>query len=190
MSTDEGRDDGFTLVELLIAITMVGALVGVLASAASQSIRLTASTGQSLSDSSTRFIVSHKILDDVRNAAAVGVSENPVCAGPPGGDLVFWARRQAGAHEVVAAYFVDQGTSTEPSRLYRALCVPADAGYVLLAAWPGAGPGSGKVVVRCGDEETAVGCGTDSTVHVTIPAGLDPHGGSKRFSVTATRRQP
>jgi prepilin-type N-terminal cleavage/methylation domain-containing protein len=179
------REAGFTLIEMLIVLTLIGIVGVVFANAAGQSIAVTTSTAKSLTDSAARFILSTRLSDDIRSAAAVGTTGGPGCAAPTGSTLVLWTDR---ADHTGAAYFVRTGTPAVANELLRESCtagVPGPA--ATLAQWTGAS----TVTVTCEGQPVCGAVTTlaaaitpaDTTVALTAAAGFPAAGPSYELTI-------
>lgn len=69
-----GREDGFTLVELLIGIAIAGMLIAVIGSAMVVGLKTTDATTQRLSESHDAQVTSAYLANDVQSATSVNVS--------------------------------------------------------------------------------------------------------------------
>lgn len=121
------REDGFTLVELIVSISIGAIIIAGLAQALTIGLRTTAATATTLVDAGDARALAARLHADVKGADLLGgeATAAPACDPPaPASTLVLWTRA-AGA---TAAYFVtrvaaDAASGTPAhSRLSRRTC--------------------------------------------------------------------
>jgi prepilin-type N-terminal cleavage/methylation domain-containing protein len=74
-----GGDDGFTLVEVLISIAILGILVGAISSALFVALRTTGSADVRLTESNDELFAATYFSDDVQGAKSVAIATTPRC---------------------------------------------------------------------------------------------------------------
>jgi prepilin-type N-terminal cleavage/methylation domain-containing protein len=187
---DEARppsDGGFTLVELLIVVAIMGLVLPGLSGALLLGWRTTDATVASLADSRNREVVPSLFARDVQSAVKVDTDAGSTTCMQSGDVLVvrmLWSETSAaGTIRNVAAAWVIVNSSVE-TRLERRFCDKQGSDYVVLssvtAAHNLAAPPAAAATCR-GSSGATIGCNSAMRVDLTVS---DASG-----AVTATGRR-
>ncbi|HEX4345122.1 MAG TPA: prepilin-type N-terminal cleavage/methylation domain-containing protein [Solirubrobacteraceae bacterium] len=133
------REHGFTLVELLVAITLASIIAGVVGQAVVIGLKTTTATATTFADASDARALTSHLTTDIQGAARIGTTSPPCATALPTDHVpALWTQDDGGAVEiyVVTRTPADPGTGTAAfSQLSRQGC---DGQPVTLAEWPGA----------------------------------------------------
>ena len=116
---------GFTLVELIVSIAILGLIAGALSGAAMAAFRTTGETDVSLSESDDLQLAASYLADDAQGAATFAGTGTPRCGSDPAAALVLELRGRSfdpgtlAARVTVISYVLRAGT--EPGVVSRAL---------------------------------------------------------------------
>ncbi len=130
-------EDGFTLVELIISIVILGIIVGAMSAAIIAGLKTTDGTTNRLAESHDAQVVSEFFVTDMQSAVTVTyqamdtVSTVPVGCSPASSPLLVfsWTDPSAGA-EMVSYYSATLGGETQ---LVRQQCVGGSSSTVVVA---------------------------------------------------------
>jgi prepilin-type N-terminal cleavage/methylation domain-containing protein len=112
------RDDGFTVIELLIALTVSGLILAPLAAAIFVGFRTTGDTQTRLAQSDSANVLAAYFIPDVQNASILGFGATQLDCGSASGPVdiaLTWLPYQA-ASSTVGYYTADVGGKTELRR--------------------------------------------------------------------------
>lgn len=163
------RESGFTLVELLMSISILAIVGTVFIGAVFEDLQASGVSAVSLTDAAGSYVLSARLLDDVRSAVSVetaaelGTQASPCTV--PSGTPLFWTTNGA-TPPVYAVYY--QETTSGRSTLGRETCQSGGANLSQdtsnpLATWSG----TVSVMVTC-DGEPICGAAPQVAV-VTVP---------------------
>ncbi len=203
MTTARSTDEGMTLVELLVAILVLGIIIAPLTMALVFGLGTTTATVQRTSDSSGAQLLSSYLVTDVHSADEVWTPEHPTPLGVRCGNSdtrleLQWVRADDPAQRVAATYdAVPPAQPTSDTRLVRhvwaaasASCSLQDTTVLLPALDPAHLP-----VARCLDSSgtASADCSAPDAVTLTVEAlSTRVHGGlyttPYTVSLTAARR--
>jgi prepilin-type N-terminal cleavage/methylation domain-containing protein len=179
---DDGREAGFTLLELIVAITIMGIIILPLTLAMVTGLTTTIDAQQRLSASRSPLFTSAFFSRDAQSAAKGGIDNNP--SNPPGcgtGTNVIsftWkTTAPAAVHNYAASYSLHGSGASQT--MTRTFCDNGSTSTATLA--PVLGSGSPAATATC-----SPGCSAASlprTITITV---TKPKGGS--FTLQATRR--
>jgi prepilin-type N-terminal cleavage/methylation domain-containing protein len=186
-----GDQAGFSLVEILIAIVLMGAIAGVVVTALSTSLNASATTTQKVKESNDAQLAAAFLVRDAQAAggtdpltaqtdSSVGVSTSDATSCGAAGSLVIrfsWTDRQtvSTSRSMVATWGFDATTHT----LTRRTCTAGAAGVDVVV-----GRNVASVGVTC-TGGTGGGCsGLPATVSVTITETNTPSNGPTPFTYT------
>jgi prepilin-type N-terminal cleavage/methylation domain-containing protein len=154
--------DGFTLVELLVAVTINGALLGAIAGACFVGMSATTETRRGLGQSNAEQVIGHWLIADVHSACEPAL-DAPVCPRSPnpspatssacGATVVFaldsLSSLTASAADTTIGYALENGTLTRLSCAYgasapNASVVMANNVSSAVASYPSTGTCGGR----------------------------------------------
>lgn len=177
------RDEaGLTLIELLVAVTLLGIVTVPLSGAMIGGLRTTTEAQDRLSESRSPLFTAAFFAKDAQSAAVDGISVGPSPACGTGTNVVSFTWTENGTQYRSSYAIKTDGTA---QRLVRSFCTPSRTDAVTVA------PVLSDAVptVKCGDAAGAsVACdlGTSAVRTVTIEASTPS--GEHYFTVTGTRR--
>jgi prepilin-type N-terminal cleavage/methylation domain-containing protein len=192
-------EDGFTLIEMIIAISVLGLIIGPIVGSFLLGILEADSTRDRIADSASAQVTTAYLLGDVQSSQLVvtNASTGSAClsgeaaAGTNQVPIQFtWTDPDDGP--VVVSYVVHDPPASDQLELYRSTCTPGDSPVLLVQHVAS----TGGVILACLDDDgVALGscAGEPRTVTVTIRAeSLDPPSQSSydplTFEITAERR--
>jgi prepilin-type N-terminal cleavage/methylation domain-containing protein len=187
------RDDGFTLVETVISVAILGILAGAISGAIAVALRTTGSADIRLTESNDALVAGTYFGDDVQSAESVSIGTTPKC-GTDSRAVVEFVGRDFSDDSTFAT------TTTVVSYVLRTVASPEGTTtrelHRLACSAPGATPSypltptrditvvhrlsSAAPVVDCGE----VACG--AFVHVNL--ALQEQSGGLAYTLTGRRR--
>jgi prepilin-type N-terminal cleavage/methylation domain-containing protein len=153
------RDDGFTLIELILATAILGLVLTPIAMAFTMGLKTQAVTDEVVLSSQAPRLLAAYLTTDVQSADAIALTAAPTCAGPAGstGRLGLTYEDNSGATTGAITY--SQVTAAPGIQLHRTACGSAGTGTVIVAS-----PLEAAVTATCAPPTCAAG----SAVTVTI----------------------
>lgn len=178
------RDDGFTLVELLITIVITGVIVGVISTAMIVGLHADASTRTRLAESHDAQLVSVYLPPDLQSTSGDVVAApatNTECSGGPNFLRLKWTEQltTGGATTTyVAAYRIAQDPTSGEWQLVRYSCTNGGAATTIVVAH--------NLKADCTDPDcTVVLSGTQVKMRLT-EASTDGY----TYTISGNRRTP
>lgn len=182
-------DAGFTLVELLVALTIGSIIVFVLGQAVAIGLKTTTATATTLVDAVHSRALTSDLLTDVGGAQRVGTTAAPCGASPAPAGTVLWTQAPDGGVEVYTVTDVAADPVQHTAAFGQLLRQTCTGQPTQLASWAQpAAPAPPRVVkVLCDERRNCGGvahlaAGLDAaTTHVAlddVAAFADPRGGS------------
>lgn len=186
-------DGGFTLVELLISVTILGILIGAISNAVAVALRITSSADVRLTESNDALFAAGYFGGDVQGAQSVSVGTTPKC-GTDGSAVV----------EFVGQDFTDDSTfatttrvvsyvrrtvanpdGTTTRRLHRLVCTAATA----TPSYPLTPSTDTTVVHRLSSAAPIVDCGgVACSAFIRVDLTLHEESGSLGYTLIGRRR--
>lgn len=122
------RDEaGFTLPELLVAITATAVVMPALTMAFVTGLRTTAGTAERLAASNDAEFISTYFVSDVQAAESLVATSDATCPAPAAGTRVFATKRTTSAGTVVTSFSYVASGSDQTLVRYVGVCADGDA---------------------------------------------------------------
>ena len=186
-------DDGFTLVEMLISVTILGMLLGALSGTMFVTLRTVAEAATRLDESNDELHATTYFGDDVQGAQSVSVGTTPRCGGDPSAVVEFAGQDFAddstfATTTTVVSYVLrtvagPDGTTTR--ELHRLAC----AAPTTAPAYPLTPRSDVPVVRRLSGAAPTVDCpGAPCSAFEQVNLTLEAESGGLVYTLTGRRR--